>query len=226
MLGATRPRDRLLAMKILVTAGPTREPIDAVRYIANRSSGKMGVAIARAAVAAGHDTTLLLGPVAQAPLDVLSAAGVHIERFESCAQLQRLIEAHWPSHDMLIMAAAVADYRPVRSASTGTKKLPRQSGQCLTLTLEATPDLVAAAAAAKRPDQRVIAFALEQADQLETRAIDKLRRKGADAIVANPLDSMGADTVTAVWLAASGDREALGPMGKDQFAVWLIAKVS
>ena len=213
-------------MRILVTAGPTREPIDAVRYIANRSSGKMGVAIACAAAAAGHDTTLLLGPVGQAPLDTLSGAGVHVERFESCAQLQGLLETQWPSHDVLIMAAAVADYRPVLSTSTDTKKLPRQSGQNLRLTLEATPDLVAAAAAAKRPEQRVIAFALEQADQLEARAIDKLKRKGADAIVANPLDSMGADTVAAVWLAASGDRESLGPMGKDQFAVWLIAKLN
>ena len=99
-------------MKVLITAGPTREPIDAVRFIGNRSSGKMGIAIARAAAEAGHDVTLLLGP-AELPADLAGTERIRVYRFESTAELKQLLEAHFRSCDLLIMAAAVADYRPI-----------------------------------------------------------------------------------------------------------------
>src|SRR5688500_18593761 len=108
-------------MRTLITAGPTREPIDAVRYISNRSSGKMGVALAAAAVAAGHEVTLLLGPGLPTEAE---PAGCRTIRFESAGDLQRLLESHWPTHDTLLMAAAVADYR---AAAVHHGKLPRDT---------------------------------------------------------------------------------------------------
>ncbi len=205
------------ARRLLITAGPTHEPIDAVRYIANRSSGRLGLALAAAARDAGWDVTLLLGPVAAEP-----PAGVTTHRFESTADLAARLDACFPDCDVLIMAVAVADYRP-RSATV--PKLPR-SGRPLRLELEPTPDLVAACVARKRPGQRIIGFALEDAAALESRAAEKLRRKGLDAIVANPLETMGAGDIGAVLLTAGGERLTPGgggPLDKAAFARWLIA---
>ncbi len=207
----------LRARRLLITAGPTHEPIDAVRYLANRSSGRLGLALAAAAREAGWDVTLLLGPVATAP-----PAGVTTQRFESTADLAARLEACFPECDVLIMAAAVADYRP-RPVARG--KLPREGAE-VRLELEPTPDLVAACAARKRPGQRLIGFALEEAAELEVRAAEKLRRKGLDAIVANPLETMGAADIRAVVLTAGGERliPAEGrPLDKAAFARWLIA---
>jgi len=210
-------------MKILITGGPTWEPIDSVRYIANRSSGKMGLAIAQAAAEAGHDTTLLLGPCAAgASVDPLKAQGIKLIEFESSLDLERLLNAHWPSHDVLVMAAAVADYRP---GKIDPGKLPRQENQPLTVRMEPTPDLVALMAKTKRPEQRVVAFALEEPAGLEQRALDKMRRKSVDAIVANALETMDSDAIKPLWLAADGQREALGEMSKPDFAKWLITRL-
>jgi phosphopantothenoylcysteine decarboxylase/phosphopantothenate--cysteine ligase len=179
---------------MLITAGPTHEPLDAVRYVANRSSGRMGIALAEAARDAGWSVTLLLGPIAaEPPADMQTAS------FETAADLAKLLDEHFPACDVLIMAAAVADYRP---SQTSAAKLPRQD-RPLVLELEPTPDLVAACAARKRPDQRIIGFALEEPAVLERRALDKLRRKGLDAIVANPLDTMGSADVAATIYAAT-----------------------
>ena len=203
---------------MLVTAGPTHEAIDAVRYLANRSSGRMGVAIAAAAATAGWDVTLLLGPV-----DVPPPAGVLVKRFRSTADLAALLDANFPPADVLIMAAAVADYRPVQ---TGAGKLPRQSAG-LRLELEPTPDLVAACATQRRSGQWIVGFALEAPATLETRAVEKLARKGLDAIVANPLGTMGADDVEAVVFTSDGTRHeppgAPGGIDKGAFAQWLVA---
>ncbi len=204
-------------MHLLITAGPTREPIDAVRFISNRSSGRMGVALARAGAAAGHAVTLLLGPVEDPPA---LPADVALHRFQSTAELGQLLDAHAPACDALLMAAAVADYTV---AEPTADKLPR-AGQ-RTLTLTPTPDLVAAAAAQRRPGQVIVAFALEPAERLPSRAMDKLRRKGVDAIVANPLETMDAGDVTATLLTAAGERHAPGAMSKDAFAKWLIEQV-
>ncbi len=205
--------------RLLITAGPTYEPIDAVRYIANRSSGRMGLELAHAGRAAGWSVTLLLGPGAAAPPDIRT------RRFDSAADLARLLDEEFPACDVLIMAAAVADYRPRRSIE---EKLGRGAAP-LRLELEPTPDLVAGCAARKRPGQRVIGFALEPAGVLEPRAREKLYRKGLDAIVANPLETMGASEIRAVLYTAAG--EVLQPpadapgerIGKPAFARWLIA---
>lgn len=206
-------------MRILITAGPTREPIDDVRFISNRSSGRMGIALADAAADAGHEVTLLLGPV-------LVHAAAHerceVVRFQTAADLQRLLEQHFPSCEVLIMAAAVADYRPAQRVEG---KLPREEGGGLSLRLEPIPDLVAAVAQSKRPGQRVIAFALEEPDRLEARADEKMRRKGVDAIVANPLETMEDPRIAPVLLTASGGRIDPGPMSKPDFARWLVAQL-
>jgi len=204
-------------MRLLITAGPTREPIDSVRFISNRSSGKVGLALAQAALDAKHAVTLLLGP---GPGDADAPPGCALHRFETTDELESLLRTHWPSHDALIMAAAVADYRPAKPSAG---KLPR--GERMTVELEPTPDLVASLATAKRPNQRVIAFALEEPAQLEARAAAKLRRKNVDAIVANPLNTMDADAITPLWLTAGGERESPGAMSKAAFSRWLVAKL-
>ena len=204
-------------MRICITAGPTREPIDAVRFISNRSSGRLGADLARAAVEAGHQVTLLLGPGLRRIV-----TGARIERFESAADLERLLETHFPDCDVLIMAAAVADFRPSTSA---TGKLPMDK-RPQDLHLEPTPDLAALMVRRRRADQRVIAFALEQPDQLHKRANQKLAAKGVDAIVANSLATMDSDRIDPVWLTATGTCQALGRMSKRRFARWLIGELA
>jgi phosphopantothenoylcysteine decarboxylase/phosphopantothenate--cysteine ligase len=206
--------------RILITAGPTREPIDAVRYIGNRSSGRMGVALAAAAVAAGHPTTLALGPASSAASE---SSLLTVRRFQTTTDLANLLAELWPAADVLIMAAAVADFRPRRTDEHG--KISRGDG-ALTLELEPTPDLLASLAPLTRPDQLVIGFALEPEDRLEASARDKLRRKALHAIVANPLETMDAPTVTARVLLANGDELAPAPdLAKSAFAGWLIRQL-
>jgi phosphopantothenoylcysteine decarboxylase/phosphopantothenate--cysteine ligase len=205
-------------MRVLITAGPTREPLDEVRFISNRSSGSMGLALAAAAREAGHAVTLLLGPGPRAA-DV--PAGVACHRFESCADLARLLDVHFGDCDCLVMAAAVADYR---LHGDKADKMPRQEGRLLTLTLEPTPDLVAGVTAKRRAGQLVVAFALEPAAVMEQRGLDKLRRKGVDAVVANPLATMESREIRGVLLWRDGRR--LTPPGeaalpKPEFARWL-----
>ncbi len=208
---------------VLITAGPTYEALDSVRFLGNRSSGQMGVAIAEAACRMGLEVMLLLGPNCATPdADV---AKMKVERFRSTSDLELLLNQHWPSQAMtLIMAAAVADFRlpeDQRQASSNDGKIKR-SGAGLTLELESTPDLVAACSKRKRPNQRIIGFALERADELNSRASEKLKRKGLDAIVANPLETMDATDVTGTLCWADGKTTTPGPCTKVEFAEWLV----
>jgi phosphopantothenoylcysteine decarboxylase/phosphopantothenate--cysteine ligase len=146
--------------------------------------------------------------------------GVTTLRFETCADLEARLAEQFPNCDVLIMAAAVADYRPRNMAD---QKLPRESTS-LTLTLEPTPDLVAWCASVKRPEQRIIGFALEEPAALNDRARAKLRRKHLDAIVANPLQTMGATEIAAVVYTANGPIHPhhAQAQSKEAFARWLI----
>ena len=214
--------------RVLITAGPTHEPIDAVRYIANRSSGRMGLAIAAESVRRGNRTTLLLGPVPERETWPEEDSQHSTVRFRTTADLQRALAKTWPDHDVLIMAAAVADYRPRRgddASDSGGGKLRRRS-EGLTLDLEATPDLVAGLEPTTRDDQTIVGFALEPAEGLLEAARRKLERKGLDAIVANPLETMDAETVTATLVWKDG-REDPAPAGlaKSAFAAWLLERV-
>jgi len=205
-------------MRLLITAGPTHEPIDAVRFLGNRSSGRLGLALAEAGLAAGHDVTLLLGPVCEPALP----AGLGVERFETTEALQAALKRHFPGCDVLMMAAAVADYRP---ASPEPGKHRRSVGEPWALHLEPTPDLVAASAAERTDGQRVVAFALGPAEALLERAQAKLQRKGVDAVVANPLPTMGSEAVALTWVSRGGEAETSGEVDKSTAAQWLIQRV-
>lgn len=205
-------------MHLLITAGPTREPIDEVRFISNRSSGQLGLALAKAAIEQQHRVTLLLGPGVTPPE---ANANLSVHPFQSTADLESQLAEHFPRCDVLIMAAAVADYRP---ATLETGK--RARGERWTLELEPTPDLVAALGRSKRADQGIVAFALEEPAALDQRALEKLRRKSVNAIVANPLTTMESAQIEPTWLTAAGARDAPGCMSKTEFAHWLLAKLA
>ena len=165
---------RLEGLRVLVTAGPTREPIDPVRYISNRSSGKMGFAVARAAAEAGARVTLVSGPAHLAtPRDVRRVD------VETAAEMQRAVTREIAGTDIFIATAAVSDYAPTRSASQKIKK----RSEVLELKLAKTPDILAAAAAHK-PRPFTIGFAAET-EKLEANARAKLEQKHLDLISAN-----------------------------------------
>ena len=218
---------------VLITAGPTHEPIDAVRYIANRSSGTLGFALAKAAHHHGCPATLLLGPsviqthtvtehanAAPSPeTGRAPASQAVIERFQTAADLELLLRTHAPAADILIMAAAVADYRP---ANPRSGKLPR-TGDRLTIEFEPVPDLLAVTVPMLGPDAVTIGFALEEDAGTHNRALAKMARKGCHAIVLNPLATMDSGGINATILFADGRPPvAPGPLTKTDFAERLI----
>jgi len=170
----------LAGVDLVVTAGGTREPIDAVRVIANRSSGKQGYAIAAAAAARGARVTLI--STADLPVPV----GTTIVKVETAAEMQVAVEAAAATADVVIMAAAVADFRPKVSASNKIKK----DDGVPDIVLEPTPDILAGLGRTKRPGQILVGFAAET-DDLVANADAKLRRKNLDLIVANDVSAAG-----------------------------------
>lgn len=220
---------------VLIAAGPTHEPIDEVRYVANRSSGRLGIALAQAAMQRSAPTTLLLGPVAletptQDPIysqtDLANAdpeqapdSPLVVRRFRSSRDLESLLLQEAPDCDVLIMAAAVADFRPARVHSG---KLPR-TGDALTLTLEPVPDLLAMVTPKLKPSSVAIGFALEDDVASQERALAKMARKGCHAIVLNPLATMDSAGIDATILFADGSPAlAPGRLSKEDFAQRLI----
>ena len=204
-------------MKVLITAGPTREPIDGVRFLGNRSSGKMGAALAAAAVARGADVTLVAGP------ETPAVPGARRIDFETAADLERTLADLAPRADVVVMAAAVADFRP-RSPVAG-KLSRRTAGSEISLTLEAVPDLLAALARARRGMRPyLIGFAAEMAggDALAERAAAKLREKRCDAIVGNDVSAseigFGADDNAVTVLFGDGARHAIARAPKRAIA--------
>lgn len=217
------PTKKSRTRQLLITAGPTYEPIDSVRFIGNRSSGRMGIALAEAAAQLGWEVTLLLGPVSAA---VPTHDRIRVERFRTCADLQQLLSTHADRADILIMAAAVADYRPKPTPAMSDGKF-RRTGGSITLELESTPDLLAGISASRRADQLFVGFALEPRADLLASAESKLKRKKIDLVVANPLETMDSDTVEATVLAADGSVEhAGGLLSKTDFARWLLARIA
>jgi len=212
--------------RLLISAGPTYEPIDAVRFIGNRSSGRLGSALADHAQATGWAVTLLLGPNAVLPIN----PGVEVVRFESTADLESLLQTRLPDTDTLIMAAAVADYRPRKSEVEPTEKRRRIEGE-LTLTLESTPDLLGGCSKVARNDQLLVGFALEPKERLISSAKSKLTRKNIDLIVANALETMDSDSIEAT-LIGNPDRgvhqlsSTQGVISKIEFARWLIDQLT
>jgi phosphopantothenoylcysteine decarboxylase/phosphopantothenate--cysteine ligase len=215
------PQDKPLAGKrIVITAGPTHEPIDPVRYIANRSSGKQGYAIARAAAAAGAEVTLVSGPVT-----LPDPAGVKTVRVESARDMLQAVESALPT-DVGIFAAAVADWR---TADAGEQKLKKDGSGPPKLTLVENPDILATISRlkTKRP-QLVIGFAAETEKVIE-HAKAKLRRKGCDWIVANDVSAeggaMGGDD-NAVHLITASGVDSWPAQSKDDVARTLVARIA
>jgi phosphopantothenoylcysteine decarboxylase/phosphopantothenate--cysteine ligase len=215
------PQDKpLLGKRIVITAGPTHEPIDPVRYIANRSSGKQGYAIARAAAAAGADVTLVSGPVT-----LPDPPGVKTVRVESARDMLGAVEAALPA-DVGIFAAAVADWR---TADAGEQKLKKDGSGPPQLALVENPDILATISKlkTKRP-ALVIGFAAETEKVIE-HAKAKLKRKGCDWIVANDVSTeggaMGGDD-NAIHLITASGVDSWPTQSKDDVAKTLVARIA
>jgi len=213
MASAIRARYDLAGRRVVVTAGGTREPIDPVRYISNYSSGKMGFAIAAAAADRGARVTLVT--TATHP----DHHGVDVRPVETAEEMMAELKRDLAGADLLVMAAAVADFRPARTAD---HKLRREETSRLTLELEQIPDLVAALGKEKE-GQRVfrLGFAAEGSD-LAAKGIEKMQKKGLQAIVANDISrqdiGFGSDHNEGVMLFADGSREELPRMTKREMA--------
>lgn len=207
-------------MKIVISAGPTRERIDAVRFLSNRSSGKMGFALAGAAVEAGFDTVLVAGPV-----HLETPAGVRRIDVESAAEMATAVKREAADADIVIMAAAVADYRPKQQLSG---KMKKKDGD-LTLELERTEDILKSLGETKRPGQILIGFAAETKN-LEQYALDKLKRKNLDWIAANDVSrsdiGFGSDANAVTLYGRSGEKIALPIASKAEIAAALLKTCS
>jgi phosphopantothenoylcysteine decarboxylase/phosphopantothenate--cysteine ligase len=169
-------------LRVLVTAGGTREPIDAVRYVGNRSSGRMGVALAAEAAQRGAEVTLV-----GANLAVPIPEGVQALEVETAEELARACAEAFPLADVLLMAAAVSDFRP--EAEPG--KIAKEDRDGLVLELAPTPDVLTRLAEGRRPGQTLVGFAAEHGEGAVERARSKLERKGLDAVVANDVSGKG-----------------------------------
>jgi len=220
---ADRPQEGkpLAGRHLLVTSGPTHEPIDPVRYLANRSSGKQGHAIAAAAAAAGARVTLVSGPVT-----LPDPPGVAVVRIETAREMLAAVEAALPA-DIAVFAAAVADWRP---ESLGDQKIKKGPDGPPPLRLTENPDILATIA--RRGDGRppvVVGFAAETTDVI-AHARAKIARKGCDLIVANDVSAgtgvMGGDRNSVHLIGRDGSLETWPTMGKDEVAHRLVARLA
>ncbi|HOK96218.1 MAG TPA: phosphopantothenoylcysteine decarboxylase [Anaerohalosphaeraceae bacterium] len=187
------------SLRFLITAGGTREYIDPVRFISNASSGRMGYALARAAVRAGHAVTLITAPTALAV-----PKGVRVRRIVSSDEMLAAVQAEFAACDCLIMAAAVSDYKPARFSRTKIKK----EQAVLSLKLKPTVDILRWAGRNKQSGQFLVGFALEDR-KLRQNAEKKLRSKNLDMIVANTPSAIGADTSALCIKLGGGDWQVL-----------------
>ncbi|MFK3985407.1 bifunctional phosphopantothenoylcysteine decarboxylase/phosphopantothenate--cysteine ligase CoaBC [Micromonospora sp. NPDC050397] len=214
--GSVAPRD-LTGRRVVVTAGGTREPLDPVRFLGNRSSGKQGYAFARTAVARGATVTLVAANVSLA-----DPAGVELVRVGTTEELRKATLAAADGADVVVMAAAPADFRPATYADQKIKKTG--DGSAPTIELVTNPDIAAELGERRHAGQVLVAFAAETGD-VEKNARVKLSRKKADLIVVNevgPDKVFGADSNTAVVLGADGSRTAFPEQSKEDLAdaVW------
>ena len=202
---------------VVVTAGPTREYLDPVRFLSNESSGRMGFAIAAAAREAGYRVTLIAGPV-----HLETPAGVERIDVVSALEMLEALEGAFEDATALFMAAAVADLRPAQRLA-GKWKFKEQGAGEVVLELVTNPDLLATVAQAKGK-RRVIAFALETEDG-RRRALEKLRRKNADWIVLNDPRALNAERSSVLILGSEGEELRIEDRSKAEIAVSLVALI-
>jgi phosphopantothenoylcysteine decarboxylase/phosphopantothenate--cysteine ligase len=201
----------LVGEKLLITAGPNREPLDPIRYLSNRSSGKMGYALARAAIRRGAEVALISGPTGLEP-----PAGARLTSITTAAEMRRAVLEEFSRCTAVIMAAAVSDYRPVELAG---KKIKRGKGP-IDLRLEPNPDILQEIGSQKN-GKMLVGFAAET-EELMANAEKKLKEKNLDMIVANNVSEAGAgfdvDTNVATILDRNGAVRSLSLMSKDELA--------
>lgn len=206
------PDQDLAGRRVVVTAGPTVEPIDPVRHLTNPSTGTMGFAIAERAVLRGAEVVLICGPTSLA-----APAGVRLERVCTTSDMRAAVLAELPELDLLVMAAAPADYRPVAVSAHKIKKTEER----LTLELERTEDILSEVRGRKRKGQGIVGFALETEDEVE-RGRAKLEDKGLDLIVVNNPNvegaAFGTDTNVVTLIGRSGDEQSPGRLPKIEIA--------
>lgn len=217
--GLLRGQNDFAGLRVLVTAGPTHEALDPVRYLTNRSSGRMGYAVARAARDRGAAVVLVSGP-SHLPIP----DGVELVPVTTAAEMAVAVKEHFPASDVLVMAAAVADYRPEASAH----KLKKRDG-ILTLTLSPNEDILThVAARGRNPGQVVVGFAAETGDSRPA-ALEKARRKGADLMVGNDVTQPGSGfdvpTNKVVFAYPDGRSEQLPELDKYEVAWHLLDRV-
>ncbi|MEQ1820900.1 MAG: bifunctional phosphopantothenoylcysteine decarboxylase/phosphopantothenate--cysteine ligase CoaBC [Fimbriimonadaceae bacterium] len=213
-------RTQILAgMSVLITSGPTQEPMDDVRYLSNRSSGKMGAALARAALLLGANVTVITGPTA-----VSLPLAATVIRVNTAEEMLTAAQANLAAKDWIIGAAAVADYRPAKPFAGKM----RRSSDDLTIELAPNPDIIATLAKLANPKQRVVGFAAEPTGDTSI-AREKIQRKGLYAIAANDVSRMdigfGADQNELVLIRADGSSSSSGTRSKLQVALWLFEEL-
>jgi phosphopantothenoylcysteine decarboxylase/phosphopantothenate--cysteine ligase len=213
------PRSALGDKRVVVTAGPTREPVDAVRYISNRSSGKMGVALAAAAWRRGADVVLVAGPLSVAP-----PVGVAVQETETTEDMAEAVKRELPRANVLIMAAAPADFRAAAPAESKIKK----NAMPASLPLAPTPDILESTRGARRQDAVIVGFALETENALRS-GREKLESKALDLIVVNDAREAGAgfgvDTNRVTIVRRDGTEEALPLLTKTEVADEILDRV-
>jgi phosphopantothenoylcysteine decarboxylase/phosphopantothenate--cysteine ligase len=197
-------------LRVLVTAGGTREPIDSVRYIGNRSSGRMGLALAEEAARRGAEVTLICANVA-----LPRPGGVRALDVGSAGELEAAVRAEFPATDVMLMAAAVADFRP---SAPEAGKIAKSGRELLTIELEPTVDVLATLAAERRPDQTLVGFAAEHGAGALERGRAKLDRKRLHALVVNDVarDDIGFESEHNEVTIVTAERERRVPRGRKE----------
>jgi len=198
-------------MKVLITAGPTREYLDDVRFISNSSSGKTGYALAEAFASAGDEVILISGPV-----ELKAPGGCEVVKVESALEMEGEVFARFDGCDILVMTAAVCDWRAAKRVKGKIKKERAQK----TLELAANPDILEEAG--RRKGKQILAgFALES-ENIVANAAEKMRRKNCDFIVANKPDTLGRDTITCTVLSKRGQKTDFEQIKKKDFSRRLV----
>ena len=210
--GQPHSQGLLSGLHVLVSSGPTYEPLDPVRFIGNRSSGLMGMALVRVARELGARVTLVTGPTALA-----SPPEVEVHAVETAREMKETLEKLFPACDILVMAAAVSDYRPTSALTEKRKK----NGRGWSLDLQENPDILKGLAARRRPGQCLVGFAAESSLDRE-KLLEKCRAKGVDLLVANdisnPLIGFGSSENEALLLTPEGDCRPVSRRSKDALA--------
>ncbi|MDR0306416.1 MAG: bifunctional phosphopantothenoylcysteine decarboxylase/phosphopantothenate--cysteine ligase CoaBC [Chitinispirillales bacterium] len=208
----------LTGKRVLISSGPTEEPLDPVRVITNRSSGKMGAALAEAAIIMGAARVTVVSGPASEPLP----RGAEVIPVRTALEMQKALVEKFPSADLCIMAAAVSDYRPLNISES---KLHRSEEEIFTLELAPNPDILAGLGASKSPCQFLAGFSLESGDEI-SRAEEKMKKKRCDMMVFNRADTaLGGDSTAFTLLFKDGGKESFPVMGKLEAAQVILAKI-